>query len=627
MNRLMHAVALVGATWTLSGCGESAVPIAEKQATPTPQAIERAAPVPAPPAAPEKQAYFGDLHMHTALSFDAFITGTRTLPEDAYRYAKGEAIDHVSGEKIKLAVPLDFLAVTDHSEMIGVAWAMNDANDPLSKLPIAARITSTDFATSQQAFTDIVRSAATGSSGGLFDPALATAAVQSGWQRLIAAAEAANDPGRFTTFVGYEWSSMPNYANLHRNVIFRGSKVPPLPFSSLQSNRPEDLWAFLERWRTEGDDVLAIPHNSNASKGLMFALEKSDGQPIDAAYAEARVRNEPLVEVTQFKGTSETHTALAPNDEFADFELWNTVVGAPTPVDPVPGSYVRNAYGRGLAIEETVGVNPFKFGLVGASDSHDSSSAVDENNFSGGHGNADGTPQTRLHSQASTLVTSSLRFSAAGLTGVWAEANTREAIFDALRRKETFATTGPRIRVRFFAGDGLPDDLVSRTDADTLARANGVPMGGDLVTDAATSPVFFVQALRDPNSGALARVQIVKVWAADGREHDAIFDVACSDGATPDSVTHRCPDNGATVDLATCAPSADRGAAELAATWRDPTFVAGQRAAYYARAIENPTCRWSTWDAIRLGEAPPADAPATIRERAFSSPIWVAAKG
>jgi len=575
---------------------------------------------------PLKEAYFGDLHLHTALSIDAFITGTRTMPDDAYHYAKGMPIDHISGHKIQLKTPLDFLAVTDHSELIGAAVAMNDPNNPLSKLPIAAQITSTDFAVSQQAFRDIVAAVAAGKGATLIDPTLTREAVASGWQRLIDAAQRNYEPGKFTTFVAYEWTSMPNLANLHRNVIFRGANVPGAPFTSLQSVKPEDLWAFLDNWRNGGDDVIAIPHNSNASKGLMFALENSDGQPIDAAYATERMRNEPLVEVTQYKGTSETHPALSPNDEFADFELWNTTVGAAIPVEPVPGSYVRAAYGRGLAIEDKVGVNPYKFGLVGATDSHDASSATEENNFSGGHGNADATPQIRLHGQASTLVSSSLRFSAAGLTGVWAESNTREAIFAALRRKETFATTGPHIRARFFASASYPADLYKRSDAVARAYAGGVPMGGDLKLAPGVQPTFFTEAMRDPNSGALARIQIVKVWAADGREHEAIFDVACSNGGRADPTTHRCRDNGATVDLATCTPSADKGAAQLAAVWRDTTYTTGQRAAYYVRVLENPTCRWSTWDALRLGEPPPQGVAATIRERAFTSPIWVAAK-
>jgi hypothetical protein len=575
------------------------------------------------PSDASKQAYFGDLHLHTALSVDAFITGTRTLPEDAYRYAKGEPIDHVSGNKIQLKTPLDFLGVTDHSEFIGAAWAMNDPNSPLSKLPIAQRITSHDYETSQGAFREIVAAVTSGKGATLIDPELAKDAVRSGWQRLIDAAQANYEPGKFTTFIAYEWTSMPNLANLHRNVIFRGAKVPPLPFTSNQSNRPEDLWAFLDKWRTEGDDVIAISHNSNASKGLMFALENSDGQPIDVAYADTRMRNEPLAEIAQFKGTSETHTALAPNDEFADFELWNTTVGAPQPVEPVPGSYIRSAYERGLAIEAKIGKNPYKFGVIGSSDSHDSSSSTEENNFTGGHGNADATPETRLHSKPSTLVLSSLKFSAAGLAGVWAQANTREAIFDALRRKETFGTSGPHIRVRLFGANSLPEDLANRADAVSVGYAQGVPMGSDLLVAPGGTPMFYTQAMRDPNSGALDRIQIVKVWAGESGENDAIFDVACSDHRTADATTHRCADNGATVDLKTCTPSANSGAAELAAVWRDPTYTPGQKAAYYVRALENPTCRWSTWDAIRLGEAPPDGVASTIRERAWSSPIWV----
>ncbi len=622
MTALVRALIVSAAAAFAGGCTQQ-----EDKSTTTPSAAAPSAKAEVVAAQqPLKDAYFGDLHLHTALSIDAFITGTRTLPDDAYRYAKGQPIDHISGHKIQLKTPLDFLAVTDHSEVIGVAMAMDDPNNPLSKLPIAAQITSTDFATSQRAFQQIVASTAAGRGSTIVDPALARNAVASGWKRLIDAAHANYEPGKFTTFVAYEWTSMPNLANLHRNVIFAGTNVPGAPFTSLQSNRPEDLWAFLDNWRAGGGDVIAIPHNSNASKGLMFALENSDGQPIDAAYATERMRNEPVVEVTQYKGTSETHPVLSPNDEFADFELWNTTVGAPNPIEPVPGGYVRAAYGRGLAVEAAIGANPFRFGLVGATDSHDSSSAVEENNYTGGHGNADATPQVRLHGEASTLVTSSLRFSASGLTGVWAESNTREAIFAALRRKETFATTGPRIKLRFFAGEAFPADLAERDDGVARAYSGGVPMGGDLKVAAGVKPSFYVEALRDPNSAALARIQIVKVWAVDGKEQEAIFDVACSNGGRADATTQRCPDNGATVDLSTCTPSTDSGASRLAAVWRDPTYAAGQRAVYYVRALENPTCRWSTWDALRLGESPPPGVAATIRERAFTSPIWVAAK-
>jgi hypothetical protein len=356
----------------------------------------------------------------------------------------------------------------------------------------------------------------------------------------------------------------------------------------------------------------------------MFALEDSDGRLLDAGYSQRRMRNEPLVELTQFKGTSETHTALS-SDELADFELWNTTVGAPEPIEPAAGGYVRNAYQRGLALEERDGHNPFKFGVIGSSDTHNASSAVEEAGFTGGHGNADSTAQVRLHSRPSTLASSSLAFSAAGLAGVWAESNTRAAIFDALRRKETFATSGSRIRVRFFAGAAYPADLAERADAIAVAYRDGVPMGGDLVvTTGKAAPRFFAWATRDPRSAPLQRLQVVKVWVEDGEPRERIFDIACSNGIVPDPATRRCADNGATVDVSTCSFSADRGAAELKTVWRDPEWDGSRRAAYYLRVVENPTCRWSTWDAVRLGEPLPSAVAPTLQERAWSSPIWTA---
>jgi len=576
------------------------------------------------PANPLKEAYFGDLHVHTALSIDAYITQTRTLPDDAYRYAKGLPIPHVSGQTIQLARPLDFLAVTDHSEVIGVARAMGDPSNPLSKSELAAGITSSDYETSHAAFRQIVAAGASGQAGTLIDLGAAAGAIRSAWQEVIAAAERYYEPGTFTTFVAYEWTSMPNMANLHRNVVFRGADVPPMPFASTTSSRPEDLWRFLETWRARGDDVIAIPHNSNASKGLMFDLVDSDGAPFTAEYAARRMLNEPSVEIAQFKGTSETHPALSPSDEYAGFELWETVVGGTEPVEPVPGSYIRSAYLRGLVMQSEKGFNPYKFGVIGSSDTHDSSSAVDEFNFTGGHGNADMTAEVRLNSKPSTLTTSSLNFSAAGLAGVWAEANTREAIFESLRRKETFGTSGPRIKVRFFAGPDYPDDLPERAEAVDLAYRSGVPMGGDLHLPDGASPGFFVWALRDPLSAGLDRVQIVKGWIAGGEPREAIYDVACARG-TPDPVTRRCPKSEAGVDLETCKPTGE-GATQLQALWRDPEPDVTPSAVYYARVIENPTCRWSTWDAVRLGVDPPAGYSAIIQERAWTSAIWVTAE-
>ncbi len=582
----------------------------------------------APPVDPTtRQAWFGDLHLHTSLSIDAYITNTRTLPEHAYRYAKGEPIPHVSGEWVQIRTPLDFMAVTDHAVMLGVARAMSDAEDPLSRSPIARDITSEEYEQSHRAFRKIVAAATTGDFEDLFSAEHADRTVRSAWAQVIDAAQRHNDPGHFTTFVAYEWTSMPKGSNLHRNVIFAGTDVPDWPYSSVNSDRPEDLWTYLEEARAKGDDVIAIPHNGNASQGLMYPLVDSDGEPIDARYAARRMENEPVTEVTQFKGTSETHPALSPLDEFADFELWNTLVGSTRTIEADEGSYVRSAYARGLALEADGNGNPYTFSLIGASDSHDSSSAVEEFNFTGGHGNADATPEIRLAKRESTLTASALNFSASGLAGVWAEENTREALFAAMRRGETFATSGPRLRVRLFAGERYPADLHLRRDAIARAYAEGVPMGSSLVARGDAAPRLLVWALRDPKSAPLERIQIVKVSLRDGEAVETIHDVACSDGLRPDPDTHRCPDNGATIDPSTCAYSQDVGAGQLRTTWRDPDHTAGEPAVYYARVLENPTCRWSTWDAIALGVDPPFEVPTTIRERAWSSPIWVRPAG
>ncbi len=579
----------------LVACGESSEPMPLS----TVEAVEQSSSSDAlATVSTGKQVFFGDLHLHTALSVDAYITNTRTMPDDAYRYAKGEPIEHVSGEKIQLQTPLDFMGVTDHAEMLGVAMAMGDPDDPLSEGELAGDISSSDYARSHGAFQRVIRAAAPGEFAELMDPQEALRATRDAWQTIIQAAEDHNQPGQFTTFVAYEWSSMPNLSNLHRNVVFAGTDVPAVPFSSGMSNKPEDLWRHLDEWRSKGSDAFAIPHNANASRGLMYPLVDSEGMAVDVEYADLRMRNEPITEITQFKGTSETHTVLSPLDEFADFELWNTVVGGTMPVDPVPGSYVRAAYQRGLALEADLGTNPFEFGLIGSSDSHDSSTAVEEFNFTGGHGNADATPEIRLNSKASTLTASSLNFSASGLAAVWAGENTRGALFDAMRRKETYATSGTRIRLRF----------------DT---SNGEPMGSAVTLDERQLPSFDLWAQQDPNSAPLERMQIIRV-TADG---EAIFDVACAVGI-PDPTTQQCPKSAAGVDTQTCQLVGD-GAGELRVSWQDDDYDAQNRTAYYVRVLENPTCRWSTWDAIRIGQAPPENKPQTIQERAWSSPIWV----
>jgi hypothetical protein len=571
---------------------------------------------------PLRNAYFGDLHVHTSYSHDAFVLGNRTSPDDAYRFAKGEAISHPMGFEIQLAGgPLDFQAVTDHGEYLGLTMAMLDPESELSRHELVELITRPKNPRERmQAFGALSR---------LRDPEVRDLdVIRSAWQDIIDAANRHNEPGSFTTLIGYEYTSAPDASNLHRNVIFRGSTAPEIPFSSVDSYNPEELWVWMDRQRAEGMDAIAIPHNSNGSKGQMFSLTTFDGEPLDGGYAEARMRNEPIVEVTQVKGTSEVHPLMSPNDEWADFEIYAYTIGVQTPSEP-RGSYAREAYLNGLDLEEAQGFNPFRFGLIGSTDTHNSGGTPEEFNYHAKAGFADGTPERRksvppseefLEFDFETPYSFQL-WGASGLAAVWAEENTREAIFDAMRRKETFATSGPRIRLRFFGGFGYGEGLASDPEMIATAYDGGVPMGGDLAGGDGP-PSFLIWATRDPNSAPLQRVQVIKGWIDGGAAVEKIFDVVCSDGLEPDPETRRCPDNGAQVDLSDCSYSQDLGAAELATVWTDPEFTPGSRAFYYARVLENPKCRWSTWDALRVGVAPREDIPATIQDRAWSSPIW-----
>src|SRR5688572_11023226 len=458
-----------------------------------------------PPAAPSAQtaaegpnalrdAYFGDLHVHTRFSSDAFIFSTRTGPDDAYRYAKGEAIQHAGGFEVKLTgEPLDFLAVTDHGEYLGVFSSFTEADSPLAKQPFAQRVLNAadapEIRATFQAMRELRLSGELGKQLTGWEPIH-----KSAWQEVIAAAERHNDPGKFTTFVGYEYTSAPESQNLHRNVIFRG-KGADLPFTAQESRNPEDLWAWLDARRAEGIEALAIPHNSNGSNGQMFRLETFDGKPLDAAYADLRMRNEPLVEVTQIKGTSETHPMLSPNDEWANFEIMTLRIATTIPSD-IPGSYAREAYGNGLELEQANGFNPFKFGLIGSSDTHNSAGPYDEASYFSKVGKIDDDPAERGSVPLEKPREGGERYTedyyhlwgASGLAGVWAEENTRESIYDALRRKETFATSGPRMRVRLFAGYDFADGLASDANAVAAAYQGGVPMGADLLARGDSAP-------------------------------------------------------------------------------------------------------------------------------------------
>ena len=580
---------------------------------------------------PERNAYFGDTHAHSELSGDAYGFGNRLPPENAYRLARGEEVDHVGGYKVKLKVPLDFFMMTDHSEMIGIANLATDKTSAFYKTKLAGYLRSTNK--EDQAKFLYAMQAAAGS--GVNPDGYTSASMQTVWNRIQANAEQFNDPGKFTTFIAYEWTSMPQGDNLHRNVIFRGTKVAELPFSAMDSAKPEHLWTYLEEWRAKGADNLAISHNGNLSDGRMFALVDSWGAPLDAAYAARRNLNEPLHEAMQLKGASMTHPSFSPNDEWANFEILPVSLHTWQRVEQQRTGYVREAYKFGLQMQQSSGFNPFKFGLEGGGDDHGSAHTWEEFNYHGGHAGLDATPKDRLTGTvplpgAEPLVMAQL--SAGGITGVWAESNSRDAIFDALRRKETFGSSGVRIKGRFFASFDFPDKLTSQKDWVKTAYATGVPMGGDLTLDpgatpGATAPIFAVHALRDPNSAPLQRIQIIKGWTKGGEMYDKVFDVACSDGGKVDPKTHRCPDNGATVDIKTCEISKGKGDAELAATWSDPEFDMTVPAFYYVRVLENPVCRWSTRDANRLGVKPLDIVPTTIQERIWTSPIWYTPMG
>ncbi len=606
---------------------------------------------------PERNAYFGDLHVHTKYSFDAFSFGTTATPYDAYRYAKGEPLEHPAGFTMQLREPLDFYAVTDHAMFLGVAEAAADTSTDFSKQPVAEPLHDLNEPGNRgllsvpgriQAFSTIIPKLLDGIFSDEIDLEETTAITRSAWRDTIDAAEEFNDPGHFTTFVAYEYtSSSDDRGNLHRNVIFRGGdRLPAVPFSRFHSQNPEGLWDWMDGLRAKGVESLAIPHNSNGSNGQMFKLVDWAGDPMDLEYTDRRTRNEPLVEITQVKGTSDTHPALSDTDEWADFEIMPYRVASMAPSQP-EGSYVRDALRRGLSLARGGAGNPYEFGFIGSSDTHTGATSDDETQFHCKLGVLDSTPELRgsvplgfFQSLAMGMAASdavaeiggenytsaaTITYGASGLAGVWAEENTRGAIYDAFRRKETFATSGPRIRVRFFAGYDFEESWLGTHDVVTRAYDTGVTMGGRLAPRGDEPPRFLAWASRDPRGAPLQRLQVIKGWIDDeGETHETVYDVACSDGARPDPATHRCPDNGARVDLGDCSYSTDVGDDELQAWWTDPDAVAGRPAFYYARVLENPTCRWSTWDALRANVPPRPDVAKTIQERAWSSPIWYA---
>jgi hypothetical protein len=574
---------------------------------------------------PLRDAYFGETHVHTSWSLDAFAIGnTLTNPGDAYKYFKGEPIKHPLGYDVKIDTPLDWAGVTDHSEYAGVVNLANEPGSAVSKLPEAQPLI-LKARTKEEMERVALYAINTLASGPPVKALMAPEIAGTVWKRNVALADQANEPGKFTAFCSYEWTSMPNNMNLHRNIFFKDcGKVPAMPFSALDSFHPVDLWNWMDGQRKAGNELLAISHNANLSDGRMFPTEvDTNGRPIDAAYAVSRVRNEPLIEIKQLKGTSETHPLLSPSDEFANFELMSVLLGNPPGRIPhVVGSYARQALKDGLTMEDSKGFNPYKFGFGAASDSHNTAVPYRQDNFFGGHSFTDGTIEARMSGTLVGGMFDARLEGTSGLTGVWAEENTRASLFEAMQRKETFAVTGPHIKVRLFGGWEYSADMLADKDWGKTGYAKGVPMGGDLPPAKAKAPTFMVWAVKDPTSGNLDRIQIVKGWSRNGQSFEKIFDVVWAGDRKPDKWTGIVPPIGSTVDVENATYTNTVGAVELKTVWTDPEFNPSLHAFYYARVLEIPTPRWTTIQAKQLGIAPPDVVAAAIQERAWSSPIW-----
>ncbi len=581
--------------------------------------------------------FFGDTHTHTSFSMDAGAFGCRLGPKDAYRFGKGEEITASSGQRAKLSRPLDFMVVSDHSDGFGFFPQLMSGDPTLLATPQGRKwYDEINSGKGAQAAIDIITSFGKGQLPKGF-PYPGTPAYRSAWQETIKAADEANEPGKFTAFIGFEWTSNTGGNNLHRNVIFRddGRKAGLVePFTTqkpLGSDDPRDLWKWMAACEAKtGGDVLAIAHNGNLSNGRMFPIiEPGTGKKIDREYAENHQRWERLYEATQIKGDGETHPFLSPNDEFANFERWDkgnldlTELKEPAMLE---FEYARAALKNGLKMEAELGANPYKFGLVGSTDAHTALPAVEEDNFFGKTSSSEPSATRATHPFVKTdkAVIMGWEQTASGYAGVWATENTREALFDAMQRRETYATSGPRMVVRFFGGWDLePSDANNRMPA-KVGYTKGVPMGGDL-SDApkGKSPTFLVAALKDPIGANLDRYQIIKGWLdAKGEVQEKIYDVAVS-GAREIGADGRCKTAvGDTVDVENATWTNTIGAPELLAVWKDPDFDPEQRAFYYGRVIEIPTPRWTAYDAKRFSVKMPPEVPMTTTERAYTSPIW-----
>jgi hypothetical protein len=568
---------------------------------------------------PLKNVYFGEQHMHTQNSFDAYTIGVRATWAEAYEFAMGKPSKlSTTGEKMQRKTPYDFVAITDHSEYYGVFKNMADPKSELSKHPLAKRMASTDPKVVQKAAIDIISTIAANDPVEAFiDPKL----LKTNWQDFIKVADKYNAPGKFTTLYAYEWTGIPQGQNMHRNVFFKDTPAA-LPFSSFQSDEVRDLWTYLEIQRAQGIDVLAIPHNGNVSNGLMFAPTQMDGTPIDERYAKRQAALEPVFEMHQTKGNSETHPLLSPNDEFASFEPFNNLISLDHPSQVTNGFY-RQGLIMGMKLETELGHNPYKMGVVAGADVHSGYQGNEEWDWKGAHGAADDTPEKRLSPGRNASGEPGYIVSSAGTTAVWATENTREGIFDALNSKETYGTTGTLIRLRFFGGWKFKKNLVKDKKFVEKAYKAGVPMGQDLPKKAGRAPTFAVWAMKDPDSGNLDRIQIVKGWSNphSGWPEEKVYDVVWSDEREIDE-SGKLPSVGNTVDVKTATYKNSIGDNTLSVVWTDPDFDPSIKAVYYVRVLEIPTPRWSTYDSARNNLPLPTEVPSTIQERAYSSPIW-----
>ena len=573
--------------------------------------------------------YWGDTHLHSRNSADAYSLGNMNLtPADAYRFARGEELTAHNGMRVRLRRPLDFLVVSDHSEYLGGYYRFG-VGDPIVTETQAGRQWARMVAEGNP---DEMIGAFTGS---MVDPEnhppFPYETRKLIWEDVAQTADDYNEPGRFSTITGYEWTIAINGNNLHRVVLFRDNadtvgQIPP--FSGQDSDDPQDLWRALARYEAEtGGEVIAIPHNGNLSNGMMFPSKTVDGRPIDRAYAELRSRWEPIAEVSQVKGDSEAHPTLSPDDEFADFENWdwdNIGRNAPKEDWMLPHEYARGALKLGLGYEEKLGVNPFKFGMIGSTDNHTSLATASEDNYFGKFVESEPGTARLENAMANDRLWENWRIVASGYAAVWARENTRKELFAAMKRREVYATTGTRIAVRFFGGWDYEADLINKPAYLDTAYGQGVPMGGDLTAaPEGGAPTFIAVAAKDPDWANLDRIQIIKGWLdADGNLHEKVYDVALSDERAVDPETGKAPPVGSTVNVADASYTNAIGAPMLATVWTDPDFDPAERALYYARVIEIPTPRWTAYDAKYFKVELPDHIPTTVQDRAYTSPIW-----